>query len=236
MMQYENQQARGFSAAEASVDDRAGFIVRTYLHLVGAIFAFVAIETALFASGLAFPLLELMFGNPIMLVGTLIAFVVGGMMARSFARSTSSPLTAYLALGVYVLLECIIFLPMLAFAAAYDPSAVPTAGLVTLTLFGGLTGVVFLTRRDFSFLRGILAVATLGAFATAIAAMIFGFSLGVVFSGAMVVLAGGWILYDTSKVLHHYRTDQHVSASLELFASLALLFYYVLRIFLSARR
>ena len=50
------------------------------------------------------------------------------------------------------------------------------------------------------------------------------------FCGALVILACGFILYDTSNVLHHYRTDQHVGAALELFASLALLFYYILRI------
>lgn len=236
MLQHQSAHSRGFSAAAASVDDRAGFIVRTYLHLVGAVFAFVLLEAALFTSGLAMPILELFFGSPVMLLVVLAGFVAGGMMARSFARNTQSPLTAYLALAVYVVLEVIIFLPLLAVAMMYDPAAIPAAGLVTLTLFGGLTGIVFLTRRDFSFLRSFLAMATLGAFATVIAAILFGFSLGVWFSGAMVILAGGWILYDTSKVLHHYRTDQHVSAALELFASLALLFYYVLRIFLAARR
>ncbi|MCZ7683750.1 MAG: Bax inhibitor-1 family protein [Sandaracinaceae bacterium] len=116
-----------------------------------------------------------------------------------------------------------------------SPDVLPTSALVTLVVFGGLTGIVFLTRKDFSFLKGILGVAMLGAFATIICSMIFGFSLGVIFSGAMVVLAGGYILYNTSNVLHHYRTDQHVGAALELFASIALLFWYVLRIFMSRR-
>jgi FtsH-binding integral membrane protein len=37
-------------------------------------------------------------------------------------------------------------------------------------------------------------------------------------------------MYDTSNVLHHYRTDQYVAASLALFASVAMLFFYVLRL------
>jgi len=57
-----------------------------------------------------------------------------------------------------------------------------------------------------------------------------GFNLGVWFSGAMVGLASGYILYDTSNVMHHYRTDQHVAASLALFASVALLFWYILQL------
>jgi len=66
--------------------------------------------------------------------------------------------------------------------------------------------------------------------------MIFGFSLGVWFSGAMVILAGGYILYYTSNVMLHYRTDQYVAAALALFSSVALLFWYVLRIFMSSSR
>ena len=65
---------------------------------------------------------------------------------------------------------------------------------------------------------------------------LFGFGLGLLFSIAMVGLASAAILYDTSKILHHYSTDQHVAASLELFASVALLFWYVLRILMRLSR
>ncbi len=60
-----------------------------------------------------------------------------------------------------------------------------------------------------------------------------GMPMGIWFSGAMVVLAAGYILYDTSNILHKYRTDQHVAASLALFASVAILFWYILRIMIS---
>ena len=66
--------------------------------------------------------------------------------------------------------------------------------------------------------------------------LLFGFSLGLFFSLGMVGLAGGYILYYTSQIMFHYRTDQHVAASLSLFASVALLFYYVLRILMSLNR
>jgi FtsH-binding integral membrane protein len=67
-------------------------------------------------------------------------------------------------------------------------------------------------------------------------AMLFGFSLGLWFSLAMIVLAAGAILYNTSNVLLHYRLDQHVAASLSLFASVALLFWYVLLALMQSRR
>ena len=66
--------------------------------------------------------------------------------------------------------------------------------------------------------------------------IIGGFNLGLWFSGAMVLLAGGAILYSTSNIIHHYNTNQYVAASLGLFASVALLFWYVLRIVMAFGR
>jgi FtsH-binding integral membrane protein len=239
-MQYQQQMgsAGGF-AANAAVEDRAAFLVRTYLHLVGAIFAFVFLETFFFMTPIARIFAELVLMGPLGGMGWLL--VLGGFMAVSYlaqwwARSGASPMMQYAGLGLYVLAESVIFIPLLFIAATYDPAAIPTAGLVTLVLFGGLTGIVFMTRKDFSFMKGILGVLALGALATIVCAVLFGFSLGVWFSGAMVVLMGGYILYYTSNVLLHYRTDQHVAAALVLFSSIATLFWYVLRIFLQMNR
>ena len=142
----------------------------------------------------------------------------------------------YLGLALYTIAEAIFFVPILWFATMMDQgggNTIATAGIITLLTFGGLTTIVLLTGADFSFLRVGLMIAGWAAFVIVIVACFMGFSLGLLFSGAMVVLACGFILFDTSNVLHHYRTDQHVGASLELFASVALLFYYVLRIVMS---
>ena len=109
------------------------------------------------------------------------------------------------------------------------------SGIITAGLFAGLTAVVFLTRKDFSFLYPILAVGFFVSLGFILASLLFGFTLGNLFSYFMVLFAGGAILYDTSNILHRYRTDQHVAASLSLFASVALLFWYILRIFMSSR-
>jgi FtsH-binding integral membrane protein len=238
-MDYEQAQygARPNTVANASVDARAEFIVKTYLHLVGAIFAFVFLEFALFMAGVPYLFAELLYRvGPVAWLGVMGAFIGVSYLANWWARSGTSIVMQYAGLGLYVVAEVVIFMPLLLMAAVYDPQAIPAAGLVTLVLFGGLTGVVFVTRKDFSFMKGFLGVAVLAAFGTIVAAILFGFSLGVWFSGAMILLAGGYILYDTSNVLHHYRTDQYVAASLALFSSVALLFWYVLRIFLQSRR
>jgi len=107
------------------------------------------------------------------------------------------------------------------------------AAILTLALFAALSAVVLITKKDFSFLKSILSVGFIIAIGLIIAGMIFGFDLGLFFSGAMVVLAAGSILYQTSNLVHKYHTDQYVGAALGLFSSLMLLFWYILRIFMS---
>jgi len=73
------------------------------------------------------------------------------------------------------------------------------------------------------------------ALATIVISMFTSFTLGPLFSCVMIALAGGAMLYQTSDILRHYPTDRHVSAALGLFASVALMFYYVLMLFMSSR-
>ena len=110
---------------------------------------------------------------------------------------------------------------------------IPTAGLMTLLLVLGITATVFITRKDFSFMRGILSIGSFVALGFIICSMIFGFSLGLVFASVMVLFAAGSVLYTTSNILHHYSTNQHVAASLALFSSVALLFFYILQVLMS---
>jgi FtsH-binding integral membrane protein len=63
--------------------------------------------------------------------------------------------------------------------------------------------------------------------------VLFGFNIGTWFSVAMVGFAGAAILYDTSNILRSFPEDRHVGAALQLFASVALMFWYVLSIFMS---
>jgi FtsH-binding integral membrane protein len=227
-------------AIHAERSERAAFIQRTYAHLAGAVLAFVGLEAALFTlvpqQGLE-QFLAAAFGSPVSWLIMLAAFVGVGYLATWWAHTSTSPAVQYLGLALYVVFEALIFVPIL-YVAKYrvgDPNLISQAGIMTLCVFGGLTLAVFVTRKDFSFLGPILCVAGFVAMGAIFAAIIFGFSLGLGFSFLMVALASGYILYNTSNVLHHYRTDQHVGAALELFAALALLFWYVLRIFMSTR-
>ncbi|MEO5820920.1 MAG: Bax inhibitor-1 family protein [Vicinamibacteraceae bacterium] len=216
-----------------SVDARSAFLRRTYTHLFLAVAGFVGVELLLFNSGLALPIARGMLSVPWLLI--LGAFMVAGWLARSVAASAAAPALQYAALGGYVVAQALIFLPVLVIANLRMPEVLPAAALTTLVAFGALTTLVLVTKQDFSFMRGILMWGGILAMVLIVAATIFGFSLGILFSVGMIALAGGAILYDTSNVLHHYPESRHVGAALELFASVALLFWYVLRLFMSRK-
>jgi FtsH-binding integral membrane protein len=227
----------GYSAAEAMPEERASFIRKTYLHLAGAVLIFILMEAYLIMSGAGLWMAETMLGGRFSWLIVLGAFMGVSMLAQYWANSQSSRAMQYMGLGLFIVAETIIFLPLLFMAAVrsdgYELFA--KAGITTLGLFLGLTAVVFLTRKDFSFLGPVLMIGGFVALGFIASGIIFGFSLGNIFAFAMVAFAGGAILYDTSNVLHKYNTNQHVAASLSLFASVALLFWYILRIFMGSR-
>ena len=215
-------------------DRRATFLTRTYTHLLGAIALFTAIEIFFFTSGLAEPMARAMLGvNWLIVLG---GFMIVSWFASRAAMSSMSMPTQYLALGAFVLAEAILFVPMLFIANYSAPGAIQSAALVTVAGFIGLTAVAFSTRKDFSFLGSMLRWVGIMALVAIAASVIFGFHMGTWFSVAMVAFAGAAVLYDTSNVLHHFPEDRYVGASLQLFASIALMFWYVLRIFLGSRR
>jgi FtsH-binding integral membrane protein len=215
------------------VEARGRFIARTYNHLFGAIVAFAAIEFGLFATGLAEGIAGAMLSvNWLFVLG---GFMVAGWIASRAAHTAQSLPAQYAALAGYVVVEALIFLPILVIANHVAPGAISSAGLVTILGFAGLTGIALYTRKDFSFLRGALMWGGVGAMLLIGGGIVFGFQLGTFFSVAMVVLAGGAILFDTSNVVHHFPEDRYVGAALQLFSSVTLMFWYVLRIFMSRR-
>ena len=228
--------ARTEPAAYALPEARAQFIRRTYAHLALALLGFLVLEYVLLSlPGIENVAVLMSRGfNWLLVLGM---FMIVSLVADRLARSEVSRGVQYVGLILYVVIEAIIFLPLMYVAAYYsDPTVIPSAALITGLLFAGLTAVVFTTRADFSFLRGVVFIGGFVALGLIVASFIFGFTLGVIFSVAMVGLASAAILYYTSNTLSYYRTDQYVSASVTLFASVALLFYYVLQILISLRR
>ena len=216
------------------VDSRALFITRTYNHVVGGILAFVLIELALFESGLAEQVARFMFGLPwLAIMG---AFILVSWLATHTAQSSASTGMQYFAYGAFVTAEAFIFVPLLYLANMKAPGAIDSATLITLLGAGGLVLIAHRTKKNFSFLRAILMWGGIVALLAIVGGTVFGLNLGTWFSVAMIGFAGAAVLYDTSNIIHNYPEDRYVAAAMQLFASIAMMFWYVLRLVIGSRR
>ena len=226
------QAIQGFTPVSAlSAETRSAFIWRTYNHVALSIVGFAAIEVYLFKSGIALAMAQRMLGTNWLLV--LGAFMLVGWIATHVAHTVASRPLQYLALAGFVLAEAIIFVPLLYIAMRLQPGIIESAAGVTLIGTIGLMSVAHITRKDFSFLRGILVWGGVLVLVGIVSSILFGFYLGTWFSVAMIGFAGAAVLYDTSNILLHYPEDRYVGAALQLFASIAMMFWYVLRLFMS---
>ncbi len=216
--------------AAQGVEARATFVWRCYAHVVGGILAFAAVSAYLFDSGTSERLFAAMAGRWLLVLG---AFMLVSWGASHVAHTVKSTAMQYAAYATLVVAEAVIFAPLLYMAAATAPGVIESAAGVTVLGCAGLIAVATMTRKDFSFLRGILFWAFMLAMVGIVSSLLFGFQLGTWFSVAMIGFAGAAVLYDTSNIMHHYPEDRYVAASMALFASIALMFWYILQLFMS---
>ncbi len=218
-------------AAQAPADARAEFLAKTYTHLAGAVFLFVALEAVLVntAAGVALAV-SMMQTNWLLVLGL---FMVASWVAEKWAHSGQSTSLQYAGLAFYVAAWAVLFLPLMVYVSYGKPGALAPAAGLTLATFGGLTAYVFISKADFSWLRGILVVGTILAFGLIVVATLGGLNLGIWFCVAMVALSAISILYTTSSVMNDFPVGGHVGAALALFSALAMMFWYILQIFAS---
>lgn len=226
------------TAAQARASERAAFIRRTYAHLAGAVLALIGLTALLFtALGVEgrLTLVKAMVSTPWMWLIITLVWMGASHVARMMATARSSVGTQYAGLALEVVAWSVMFMPILVVVSDLmkQPQLIYQAGLLTAAVFGGLTMSVFITKKDYSFLGPILCVGGWIALGVIVCAILFGFSLGLFFSFAMVALIAGYILYNTSNVMHHWPVDMHVAAALELLSDVAILFWYILRILMS---
>ncbi|CAM1339039.1 Bax inhibitor-1/YccA family protein [Tenacibaculum aestuarii] len=220
--------------AQVSEADRIAFYKKTYTHVAGGVLLFVLFEYLFLQSAtiVEFALSMTQGYKWLLLLG---GFMLVTSYAESTALKTSDKNLQYLAYSGYVFAQAFIFIPLIYIAISYTNNfdIIKQAGIVTLALFVGISSIVFITKKDFSFIRAGLSVGFFIAIGLIIAGTLFGFNLGLWFSVGMCVLAAGSILYQTSNLVHKFSTDDYIPAALGLFASLMLLFWYVLQIFMS---
>lgn len=229
-----NNQNNYYRVSASDVSARSEFIKKCYLNLAGAFAVFVCVEALLMTWQ---PAIELSYrmisGNNWLIV--LLAFMGVSWLANNWALSGGSTGKQYAGLYLYVFAEAIIFMPLLLLANQYAPDAIPQAAILTFAMSAGITIYAFVSKKDFSFIGGFLVIASFVALGLIVCSMLFGFGLGLWFSGAMIVFASFALLYQTSAIIHQYRNDQYVAAALGLFASIALLFWYILQFLISRR-
>jgi FtsH-binding integral membrane protein len=216
--------------------ERVEFYKKTYTHVALGVLVFILVE-ALFLN------IPMITNFALSLTqGRMWFLMLGGFMlvtyqAEKMAINSHERSKQYLGFGLYIIAEAFIFIPLLYIAMSmtdgYD--LIKQAALLTVALFAGLSATVIMTNKDFSFLKSALTIGGFIALGLIGAGLLFGFNLGLWFSVGMVVLAAGSILYQTSNLVHKYNTDQYVAAALGLFASLMLMFWYILRIFMSRK-
>jgi FtsH-binding integral membrane protein len=255
-MAFAREHARPIEGAVATlgVSDRVAFLRKTYAHLGVALLAFAGItafmmrfmtETSLRFSAWA------MQGRWSWLA-VIVLFMIVGVVAQKLAQSETSRGLQYLGLGIAVVAEAVLLQPLLWVAmfkfgnpemfVSGEGGGLGLAGkiilesaLITMAIFIGLTITVFVTKKDFSFMRGALMIGSFAVLGVILASMLFGFHLGAVFSGAVILLMAGYILYQTSLVMSYFPPTGYVAASLMLFSTIATLFWYVLRLMMSLR-
>ena len=220
--------------AHSSDVDKAGFYRKTYLHVALSILAFIGVETVLLQM-VPDQLIFAMFAQRYLWLLIIGVFWLASVLATKWSLSLSKS-TQYFGLGFYVILEAVIFLPLIKIATLYaGPQVIFQAAMLTIAMFAGISAVAFTSKRDFSFLRNIIVIGGFISIGLIAGGMLFGFNLGLWFSVGMVILASATILYQTSKLKDSYSTNQYVGASLQLFASIMLLFWYILSILMSRR-
>jgi modulator of FtsH protease len=120
--------------------------------------------------------------------------------------------------------------PMLNYYLSVNPNIVMLAMGGTGTIFLGLSGYALSTRKDFSFMGGFIFVGML----VAIGAMLLNLFLGIpalalAVSAAVIMIMSGFILFQTSALIHGGETN-YISATAGLFLSILNIFTSLLHI------
>jgi uncharacterized protein len=214
--------------AQQAENVRSAFMSRVYMTLMLGIAAFIGIEYLLFATGAAEAITAMVVGTSWLLI--LGGFMVVTWLATRMSSAATTPAKAWAGYLLLVGANALLFATPLYIAATRVDGAITTAAWISILAFAGLSGIAITTGKDFSFLRSILMWGGVLALCLIVGSVLFGFQLGTWFAVAMIGIAGAAILYDTQKIYQSFPPGREVVAAMQLFSSLALLFWYVLQL------
>lgn len=210
------------TAAQASVSERLGFIRKVYaLFFMATLFAIGGV-----LAGLSFePLLRFAYEHPWIMFFAMIGGVFGAQAVRH-VRGLN-----LVALFAFTTLTGVIISPLIALVLQVNPGSIVAAGVLTVAIFGGLTAYVFISKRDFSFMRGMLTTGLIVVIVAGIANIFIGASaLGFAVAAVTLLLFSGFVLYDTSNIIRRYPTNEYVAGALSLYLDAFNIFLALLRL------
>jgi len=169
----------------------------------------------------------------------MLAFWAGTYYAQKLASNRADRSSQYAGLGLYVVLEALIFIPLITVVALSTKGNVGDILIPACTLTGalvlGLTIAVQFTQVDFSFLRVIITIGSICAIGAIIMFAIMGINPGTWFALAMILLMASVILYQTHVIKNNCSTEDYVIAAFILFSAFVTLLWYVIQFFLGRR-
>jgi modulator of FtsH protease len=219
---------QGATAAQASLADRLSFIRKVYaLFFIATIFAIGGV-----ALGFMFPpLMVAMASSPWIVLLLMIGGVIGAQAVRHV------PGVNLLALFGFTTLTGVIISPVLYYISLTNPASIIQAGVLTVGIFGGLTAYVFISRRDFSFLRGMVVTGLIVVILAGLLNIFIGSTaLGFAVAAATLLLFSGFVLYDTSNIIRRYPTNEYIAGALSLYLDAFNIFLALLRLLNGGRR
>lgn len=223
------------AVATLGVSDRVAFLRKAYGLLGISLLVWAGASAAFFrfATETSYKWSKWALSGNLNWLAVIGLLMVSGMAAQWLARSEKSRAVQLIGLGVEVaawtfLLQPLLWVLFIKFKPAGAQAILAQGTVATLVIFTGLTATVFITKKDFSFLRGVITVGMFAAMGIIVASMLFGFTLGLVFTGALIALLALKILYDTSLMLNYFPPTHYVSAALMLFGTVATLFWNII--------
>jgi modulator of FtsH protease len=121
-------------------------------------------------------------------------------------------------------------------ALSGGPSIIATALGGTGVIFLALSGYALTTRKDFSFMGGFLFVGLLVVIAAALANIFLAIpALSLALSAAIILIMSGFILYDTSRMVHSNGGENYVVMTVSIYLSIFNIFISLLNLLGIAR-
>jgi len=217
------------TAAVAGVGERMAFVRKVYaLFFAATLFAIAGV-----GFGFVFPPVMLaVVAHPWLSFFVLIGGVLGAQAVRLV------PGVNLLALFAFTALTGVIISPAIAIYTRLNPASILQAGVLTVGIFGGLTAYVFVSKKDFSFMRGMVTAGLIVVFLAAVLNLFIVGSSALAFaiSCAALLLFSGFVLYDTSNIIRRYPTNEYVAGALDLYLDAFNIFLALLRILNAGRR